>query len=351
MGKQRRIKKKKNFAIFCLLVLLILCGAGVLIGNTVADNISKAYDPQSDEFIAVTIPAGSSTSKVASILEENGIIGSANGFKLFLKLNNYDGKLQAGDYSLSPSMNAQELAQAMLSGRNNTTRFTIPEGYTVKQTAEKLANEGLVDYDTFMYEAEHGSFDYGFMDQLPAGEDRLEGFLFPETYEIYVTADEHDIINKMLAQFNKVFTDEYVQRANELGMSIRDVIIAASIVEREAQIDDDRPLVASVIFNRLNIGMNLQMCSTVQYILGEPKAVLSTADTQIVDPYNTYINPGLPPGPIASPGKASIEATLYPADTDYLYFVVSEKLDGSHAFSSNYNQFLKDKEAYQRALR
>jgi len=197
---------------------------------------------------------------------------------------------------------------------------------------------------------ENRSFDYAFMNGLPSGSDRLEGFLFPETYEIYVSATAHDIVDKMLSQFDKVFTEDCYKRAEELGMSVRDIITIASIIEREARIDEDRSLVASVIYNRLDINMSLQMCSTVQYILGDPKAVLSTADTQIDHPYNTYQNPGLPPGPICSPGEASIMAALYPADTDYIYFVVSEKLDGSHAFSSNYNQFLKDKEAYQNAL-
>ena len=125
----------------------------------------------------------------------------------------------------------------------------------------------------------------------------------------------------------------------------------SSIIEREAKIDSDRPLVSSVIYNRLKINMKLQMCSTVQYILGEPKETLTYKDIAIDDPYNTYLYAGLPPGPICSPGKASIEAALYPADTDYIYFVVSEKLDGSHNFSSNSADFEKDKAAYQAALK
>jgi UPF0755 protein len=127
-------------------------------------------------------------------------------------------------------------------------------------------------------------------------------------------------------------------------MSVRDIVTLASIIEREARIPEDRPVIASVFYNRLKINMPLQSCATVQYILGEQKPVLSIKDTQIESPYNTYLNPGLPPGPIASPGADSIKAALYPADTDYLYFLA--KGDGSTVFSSTYDQFLKDKAKY-----
>lgn len=135
-----------------------------------------------------------------------------------------------------------------------------------------------------------------------------------------------------------------------MGYSLNEIMVIASIIERETQVDEERGKVSSVIYNRLKEGMPLQMCSTVQYILGEQKEILSNADTQIESPYNTYINQGLPPGPICCPGLASIEAALYPDETDYLYFVVSDKLDGTQKFSSDYNQFLKDKEDYYNAL-
>lgn len=234
--------------------------------------------------------------------------------------------------------------QVLLEGKAKTVRFTIPEGYDIKRTTEKLSSEGLINAEVFADEIVSGQFDYKFLSDAPAGENRLEGFLFPETYDIYTTANEHDIINKMLSQFDAVFTDEYYARAEELDMSVREIITLASIIEREARVPEDRPVIASVFYNRLEVGMPLQSCATVQYILGEQKAVLSIKDTRIESPYNTYLNNGLPPGPIASPGADSIKAALYPDDTDYLYFLA--KGDGSHAFSATYDQFLKDKAKY-----
>jgi len=226
----------------------------------------------------------------------------------------------------------------------NTKRFTVPEGLDIKHLTEKLVSDGLVDTDKFKYELEYGAFDYWFLEGIPEGPDRLEGFLFPETYEIFVDANEHDIIDKMLYQFSKVFTDEYKARTEEMDMTVLEVITMASIVEREAMIAADRPVIASVFYNRLDIDMPLQSCATVQYIVGEQKPVLSIADTRIGSPYNTYLISGLPPGPIASPGEASIRAALYPDDTDCLFFLA--KGDGSHVFSKDYNQFLKDKAQY-----
>ena len=159
----------------------------------------------------------------------------------------------------------------------------------------------------------------------------------------------------MLNQFMEDAYDAYNYYYNEEPdgpagkYSLNEIIVIASIIERECKVDSERPLVASVIYNRLDKGMALQMCSTVQYVLGKQKEVLTIADTKIESPYNTYINAGLPPGPIASPGMAAIKAALAPADTDYLYFVVSEKLDGTSNFSATYDKFLKDKAAYDKA--
>jgi UPF0755 protein len=241
-------------------------------------------------------------------------------------------------------MSMEEIMNLLIEGKAETVRFTIPEGYDIRRTTAKLSEEGLINAETFAKEIESGQFDYEFLKDTPAGPDRLEGYLFPETYEIFANANEHDIIDKMLYQFNKVFTEEYYTRAEELGMSVRDVITLASIIEREARVPEDRPVIASVFYNRMKIDMPLQSCATVQYILGEQKSRLTTKDTQIESPYNTYLHTGLPPGPIASPGADSIKAALYPADTDYLFFLA--KGDGAHVFSRTYDQFLKDKDKY-----
>lgn len=345
MSKRRNTVKNKRRLLFSIIIF-----AGIaVIGISAAYSLyigkeSKPVSPGSEEYVSVTIPSGTGTGGIAEILADSSLIDNPGVFKLLSRSSGYDGKYKAGQYSLSPGMSMKEIMNLLIEGKSDAVRFTIPEGYDVRRVTEKLAKENLINADVFAREIETGQFDYRFLADAPAGPDRLEGFLFPETYEIFATANEHDIIDKMLYQFNKVFTDEYYARAEELGMSVREVITLASIIEREARVPEDRPLIASVFYNRLKIKMPLQSCATVQYILGEQKPVLSIKDTQIESPYNTYLHAGLPPGPIASPGADSIKAALYPADTKYLYFLA--KGDGSHAFSETYEQFLKDKAKY-----
>jgi len=345
MGKRHnRVKNKSRFIISSVVFTGIIILAAATVFSLYLGKENKPVDPGSKESVSVTIPTGMGTGGIADTLKEENLIGNADVFRLQSKLKGFDGKYKAGEYTLSPAMSMEEIMMKLIEGKTNTVRFTIPEGYDIKRTTEKLASEGLINPDVFSKEIESGQFDYKFLEGAPAGPNRLEGFLFPDTYDIYTNANEHDIIDKMLYQFSKVFTDDYYARAKELNMSVNDIITLASIIEREARVPEDRPIIASVFYNRLKIGMPLQSCATVQYILGEQKPVLSISDTKIESPYNTYLNTGLPPGPIASPGADSIKAALYPADTDYLYFLA--KGDGSHAFSSTYEQFLKDKAKY-----
>lgn len=342
--KRNRIKNQKRLLIYGVIAIGAVIIAASVIFSLYMGAAGKPADPGSKETYMVTIPPGTGTAEIAGILEKNNIIKNPEVFKFQSKTKGYDGKYKAGQYSLSPGMSMEEIMKILVAGKANTVRFTIPEGYDIKRTTEKLSKEGLINADAFEREIESGTFNYRFLADAPAGPNRLEGFLFPDTYDIFTDANEHDIIDKMLYQFDKVFTDEYYKRAEELGMSVREVVTLASIIEREAKVTEDRPVIASVFYNRLKIGMPLQSCATVQYILGEQKPVLSIQDTQIESPYNTYLHKGLPPGPIASPGADSIKAALYPADTNYLYFLA--KGDGSHAFSATYDQFLKDKAKY-----
>ncbi len=217
---------------------------------------------------------------------------------------------------------------------------------TVEETATRLEEAGVVDKVKFLSLCQSYSGDHPFISYLPKGEKRLEGFLYPETYEFPKDADEAQIIERMLNQFDSVFDEKAYGRAKELGLSPYQVLIIASIIEEEALKDQDRPLISSVIYNRLNINMKLQMCATVIYALGYNKGYVTTADTQIDSPYNTYVNSGLPPTPIAAPGKKSIEAALYPEKTDYIYYVLKPDDSGTHNFSSDFAKFSKDKAAY-----
>lgn len=332
--------------VYKILVTLLVIAIGISIA---LGQLNKPLNKNDNTMVSVVIPEGSSTDDIANILVDSGVIKNANNYKIISRIWRYDGKYLAGRYMVSPSMTSNEIAKTLIQGSNDLKSFTIPEGLTIKQTARKLADDGIVDYKTFLETLEKGDFSFDFLKNAQSGKDHLEGFLFPNTYSIEEGADSEQIITTMLNQFDIVFTDEYKSRAKELGYSEYEIVIIASLIEREAMLEEERPLVASVIYNRLENDMKLQFCSSVQYLLGTNKPILSIADTEIESPYNTYMNEGLPPGPICSPGEASIKAALYPEKTDYMYFVLSEKLDGSQNFSKDEETFLENTEKFAEA--
>jgi UPF0755 protein len=213
-----------------------------------------------------------------------------------------------------------------------------------------LIKDNLVTEESFEDAVKNGVYDYKFLEGVPDGEARLDGFLYPETYEVYADAAPTEVIDKMLAQFDKLFKPEYYDKAKAMGYTVREIVTMGSVIERESKTADERSVMAGVFYNRLAKDMKLESCATIQYILGEPKEVLTLDDLAAESPYNTYLHEGLPPGPVCSPRIQSVEAALYPDENDFIYFVVSEKLDGTHNFSADYNQFLKDKSAYQKAI-
>lgn len=347
MGKKNKKETENRKVLIALLLAVITIGIGIIGGNAYLSSLNKAKEPENPAEIIIEIPMGSSTTGVGKILEEQGVIRDAGGFKIYSKWKHCDGKLKAGEYTLSPSMTLSEILTILERGNSNTTRFTIPEGLTIEETADILVSAGLVQKDVFLELIQYGEFDHEFMGELPEGKNRLEGFLFPETYEVFTTADESDIIERMLRQFDAVFTEKSYQRAEELGYSVYDIITIASLIEREARVDEERANIASVIYNRLAAGQQLQIDATVQYALGKQKENLTYKDLEVDSPYNTYQVPALPAGPICSPGKASIEAALYPADTDYYYYVLKSKSETTHNFAKTYDEFLVYKSAYK----
>ena len=334
-----------------LIALLLIIAVGAAGCLFFMSNIDKPKDPESTEEISVTIPEGTGASAIGSILENNGIINSSLNFKVYLRLNHYEGVMKAGSYTLSPSMDFDQIIAILEGYETNDFTVTIPEGLTIEQTAQKLADQGAGTYEGFMDAINNGNFDYGWLKDNP-----LEGYLMPDTYSIPEGTTEYDIIDMMLQNFESSIVDLYKETDNKItsNYNLSEVLTAASIIERECSVADERPLVASVIYNRINDNMMLQMCSTVQYLIlketGEVKEVLTYDDTAIDSPYNTYIHYGLPPAPICSPGKACFEAALKPADTDYLFFVLSADLDGTSKFTSDYNEFLQYKDAYDKAV-
>ncbi|MCL1982655.1 MAG: endolytic transglycosylase MltG [Clostridiales bacterium] len=348
MGSRRnKVKHRGRFAASVIVVLLLLAAGGVAGLKMYMEDGAKPVNPTDSSYVNLLIPSGSTTQKIGELLESYDLIKDVSRFKMVARLEGYDGNLKAGEYTFSKSMSVRDMLDILSAGSANTKRFTIPEGYTVAKTADKLENEGFIDRDAFMDAADNAEFPYKFMQELPKGHGRLEGFLFPETYDVFTTATEEDIISRMLAQFDKEFTDEYYVRADELGCSLYKIITIASLIEAEARAAVDRPLIASVIYNRLSVNMKLQLDATVQYALGETKERLLIKDTQIDHPYNTYVIDGLPPGPICSPGADSIHAALYPAESNYLFYVRKPDNSGEHNFAESINEFNRYKAQWQ----
>jgi len=296
--------------------------------------------------VQVVIPEGSGTAVIAERLAEAGVIPNAAQFRLRARLDGVDDDLRSGTYELTTGMTYDAVVAALTTGPPvDYVTVTIPEGYNVKQIAARLEEQAGIPAAEFLDFA-HGkasafAAEHPYLADAYGGS--LEGFLFPKTYAIVEGSTAADVIELMLDQFDTEMQAVDVAAAADRGVSTNDLVIIASIIEREAQLDAERPLVSSVIYNRLAIGQKLEMCSTVQFILGEPRERLTNADIAIESPYNTYLNAGLPPGPIASPGLVSLQAAVAPADTKYLYFVRTGE-DGSHTFAEDYDDFLRAKQ-------
>ncbi len=284
------------------------------------------------------IPPGAGATAIGRQLENEGIIKSRYAFRLYCSLTGSEDKFKPGRVILSPSMGYLQMIDKLKKSVKSSVRVVIPEGYELREIASALQEKGLIKRQDFFEEIKNGSFDYAFIsDRLPAGENRLEGYLFPDTYEFEPGTGEHEIINQMLKRFSEIYSPALSERAKELGLSTHEAITLASIIEKEST--KERETVSSVFHNRLHSNYNfLESCATVLYVKQERKERLSLDDTKINSPYNTYINRGLPPGPIASPGKAAIMAALYPAKTDYMYF--ASVGDGRNVFSKTYEEHL-----------
>lgn len=300
------------------------------------------------EDIRVVIPQGASTDAIGRILAAQGVIASPTFFRLYLFLSQREKYLQAGDYLFASGMTIPQVAAELTAGDSayNTVIVTIPEGFTVRQIAHLLAADKVCSYAGFMQEADHGSFpQYTFWRSIPLHDkkirDRLEGYLFPDTYYFLRHETPANVITKILTETNAVLSPSLLQSVKRAKLSLPEVMTVASMIEKEAKLPSDRPLIASVIYNRLHLkpAMKLQIDSTTDYALGGI-TTLTAADLQVNNPYNTYVYPGLPPGPIANPGLASIEAAIHPAHTDYYYYVAKGNGTGGSYFAVTYAEQL-----------
>ncbi len=301
-------------------------------------------NPNDKAQIEVHIPESSSAVEVAHLLKENNLIRSERAFLNYCKRENYDSQLKAGIYSFSRSQTLQAISLQLVEGKGLMNSFTVPEGYTLKQIGDLLVRENIVSQQDWQ-QALRDEYDYEFLSPQ-TDEKRLEGFLFPDTYSVGKQTTAHEIINNMLANFARQWSKEFTRVAKDREMSVRDVVIVASLIEKEARIAGERKRIAGVIYNRLNINMPLQIDATILYSLGQHKQQITNQDLQVNSPYNTYRHTGLPPGPIACPGKASIEAALYPEKHTYYYYVAQG--DGSHYFSKTFAEHEQARQKYQR---
>ncbi|MFZ5943352.1 MAG: endolytic transglycosylase MltG [Bacillota bacterium] len=329
-------KQKKILVLLATLILLVL-----LVGWLILNRMFAPLDPNAIKEHSINIKQGMSTSAIAQILAKEQIISNPKVFQFYVRLNKHDGKLKAGDYTFSPSFSMEEIVDRLLKGQMVTYKFTIPEGYTLKQISEVLVNKQLVDQEEFWRAVKEEPFEqFRFLEDIPKDERRLEGYLFPDTYEVAKGATAEQIIEMMLKRFEQVYNQ---LSPNTTKLSHREVVILASIVELESVVDKDRPLISSVFLNRLSIGMKLDSDATLQYIFPERKTRVLYSDLEIDSPYNTYKNKGLPPGPIGSPGKASLEAVHQPAKTKHFYFVARKDGSGEHVFADTHNQHIDNK--------
>ncbi|MDR2006879.1 MAG: endolytic transglycosylase MltG [Acidaminococcales bacterium] len=289
--------------------------------------------------VVLKVESGMSASQIAQLLEEKGIIRSARVFLAQTKARGMENALQAGEYELISGMTEQSILEKMASGDVRTVKFTIPEGFNVKEIAALLAKNGLAGADEFLAAAK----DYTPYEYMKTGsrliEYKSEGFLFPSTYSVSASAGGKAILAMLVREFDQQLTKDMREKLRKKNMSVRDFVTLASLVEKEAAVAEDRKFIAKAFLKRLDIDMPLQSCATIQYILGYPKPELTIADTKLPSEYNTYLHYGLPPGPIANPGLLSMQSVLNPAKEDYLYFVAQK--NGQHIFSYTYDEHLQ----------
>ena len=288
--------------------------------------LSIPYVLRENKTVEVFIPKGSSPHKIAKILKESDVIYSQKVFVVLIKFYGYSTKLQAGLYDFNTKDSINTIIDKIKNGESKNIKVTIPEGFNIKQIAKVLSEKNICNEEQFISLAQ---------------EQNMEGYLFPNTYFLLPQTPEEEVIKIMNEDFNKFWTQEKEERLQQIKKTKKDVIILASIVEKEAVADSERPIIAGVFLNRLSKGMRLESCSTVLYAMGINKERLSFEDLKFESPYNTYRYKGLPPGPICNPGAKAIDAVLYPEITNSLYFV--SKGNGTHYFSSTFEQHVKNK--------
>jgi UPF0755 protein len=328
-----------------LLVLLAIAAGAIWWGH---DRLTTAHKGFDGDEVFVELDSGMSVSAIANRLAAAGVVRDAWTFRLAARLAGQERRLQAGEYRFSTPATPYEVVDRLARGDVFLLPITFREGLTIPEMATVFEASGLGSAESFREAASRAHL----IHHLDPLADNLEGYLFPSTYTLTRRAGAGVLVASMVASFERAFDPALRAEAAAAGMSVRDVVTLASVVERETGVAEERPVVAGVFLNRLRIGMPLQTDPTVIYAMmlsGRWNGNITRADLQMDHPYNTYRYPGLPPGPIAAPGRASIEAVLRPADVPYLYFV--SRNDGTHVFAATLAEHNRNVNEWQRRRR
>lgn len=327
--------------LYILVAIMIL---GIALISFVPSYLSTVNNP---DVVEITIPEGASMSYVSNMLFDKGVIRSRLWFRYKAKESQIDQKVKPGTYLIQSNSSFEDIFELLEKGvADEYIVLTIPEGFTLYQTAQKAEELGFGTKEEFIEATEkyfNDNCDFDTTDLFF----KLEGYLYPDTYYFTKNQTVDDIVNQLARTMDNVFTEEYTKKARELGFSKHEVLTIASLIEREAKHNDERATIGGVIYNRLKKDMLLQIDATVIYGMGKGKEHKTVYQSELdkPGPFNTYTEKGLPPGPIASPGKESIEAALYPEEHNYLYYVLRLE-ENEHVFNETYNEHLKDRAKY-----
>lgn len=300
--------------------------------------------------VKIQVEKGMTAAQIADVLEQNKVIKSAFIFRYEVKKKGVGANFQPGTYNMKTGMDYNAAIKALTAGPPiKYIDLTIPEGWTSKQITERVSSQTKIDAASYLSLVTDGrvAVEYPFLQNNGAPTKNLEGYLYPQTYKVPDDITAEKFLNMQLAQFQKETESLDWEQTQSLGRTPYEILVIASLIERETRVNDEKPLVASVIYNRLAKNMLLQIDATVQYALPEWKDKLTYDDLKVESPYNTYLHQGLPPGPICNPSASSIEAALTPGQTQYLYYVLAPDNSGRHTFAATYDEFLHAKAQYQ----
>ncbi len=330
----------------------IIAVVGLVMGGSFVYDVFLTSPEEGVGAMEIVIEPGTSVKGIADQLLEQEIISSKFFFELYVAMSDQQMSLQAGSFSLVPGTSLRELVVDLTSAEASESQVTIPEGYTLEQIQEVVVEglENVTEKEWVDVTGENGKLlmtSTKLLDSIPTGQS-LEGYLFPDTYRFRTDADAQTVVDTMVLTLERRLAENEIVVPEDgildNGMSMHDLITLASVVEREVQSVEDMAVVAGIFLNRMDIGMALQACSTVNYITGKNDPAVTLEDSQIDSPYNTYQNLGLPPGPIANPGMNAIMAVLDPQDTSYMYFLSTE--EGETVYASTYDEHIANKYKY-----